>query len=295
MFKHADNPSQSNLFAAATCLSETPGWFTKRAGAPRVLSIALHVFIVSVALIPWAAAPTLRSKLNDTAVVLYTPADLVFTPVQKQGRSGGGGGGGKHELTPASRGPLPRGAERQFVPPDTEPPKNPSPDLVMEPTIVAPQLSQLRPLTLYTFGDPNGVVGPPSSGTGTGGGIGDQGNGHGLGNEVGPGGPGRGEPTGCCGDPPAIGGKVSAPTVVYRVEPEYSEEARKARHEGTVVLQAIVRKDGKVDVLNLVRGLGYGLDQNAIEALKKWRFRPAMQNGSPVDSTLNIEVRFNLR
>src|SRR5262245_54320523 len=185
MFKHAEkNPSQPNLFAAATCLSETPSWFTKRTSAPRLLSIALHVSIVGLALVPWVAPQTLHPKLNDTAVVLYTPADVVFTPVEKQGRSGGGGGGGKHEVTPASRGPLPRGAERQFVPPDTEPPKNPSPDLMMESTIVAPQLSQLRPLTLYTFGAPDGVVGPPSSGTGNSGGIGNRGNRTGVGDDV---------------------------------------------------------------------------------------------------------------
>jgi len=293
MAEHAENnPSQPKLFEAATCLSETPRWFTKRAGVPRLLSIALHISIVGIALIQWVTPPLLHPKLNETVVALYTPVDLVFTPVQA-GRSGGGGGGGKHELTPASRGPLPRGADKQFVPPDTEPPKNPKPDLMMESTIVAPQLSQLRPLTLYTFGAPDGVVGPPSSGTGEDGGIGNHGKGGGDGDRHGPGGPGPEGP--CCGSTTIIGGKVSAPTVVYRVEPEYSEEARKARHEGTVVLQAIVRKDGKVDVLNLVRGLGYGLDQNAIEALKQWRFRPAMKDGTPVDSTLNIEVRFNLR
>jgi protein TonB len=62
-----------------------------------------------------------------------------------------------------------------------------------------------------------------------------------------------------------------------------------------VVLQAIIRRDGRVDVLNLVRSLGFGLGQNAIEALKQWRFRPATKDGQAVDSTINIEVRFNLR
>jgi protein TonB len=97
------------------------------------------------------------------------------------------------------------------------------------------------------------------------------------------------------GGPLHIGGDVSAPTIVFRVEPEYSEEARKARYEGKVLLEAIIKKDGRVDVLHLLRSLGFGLDQNAIEALKQWRFRPAMQNGKAVDSILNIEVSFNLR
>jgi TonB family protein len=79
------------------------------------------------------------------------------------------------------------------------------------------------------------------------------------------------------------------------VEPVYSEEARKARYEGTVVLEALVRKDGKVDVVHLLRSLGFGLDQNAIEALKRWRFRPGTKNGMPVDVTVNVEVTFNIR
>jgi protein TonB len=61
------------------------------------------------------------------------------------------------------------------------------------------------------------------------------------------------------------------------------------------VLEAIIRKDGKVDVVHLVRSLGFGLDQNAIAALKQWRFRPGMKDGAPVDVTLNIEVTFNIR
>jgi TonB family protein len=79
------------------------------------------------------------------------------------------------------------------------------------------------------------------------------------------------------------------------VEPQYSEEARKARYQGTVVLEAIVRKDGTVDILRVVRSLGFGLDENAIQALKQWRFRPGTKGGLPVDVALNIEVNFNLR
>ena len=79
------------------------------------------------------------------------------------------------------------------------------------------------------------------------------------------------------------------------MEPQYSEEARKARYQGTVILQAIVRKDGTVDILRVVRSLGFGLDEKAIQALKEWRFRPGMKNGLPVDVSLNIEVNFNLR
>jgi periplasmic protein TonB len=260
---------------------------------PWLLSIAVHAGIVGVALVPWSSERITRPKLNKTEVVVYTPKDNPST-MQLPGRSGGGGGGGKHELTRASRGVLPRGADRQLAPPNPEQTKNLDPRLIVEPTIVAPQLTQLPQLTLLNLGDPNGVSGPPSSGTGDGGGIGDRGKGRGVGDSEGPGtGPGKGG--GCCDGTFVVGGDVSAPTVIYRVEPEYSEEARRARYQGTVVLQAVIRRDGKVDTIHLVRTLGFGLDQNAIEALKQWRFHPAMKDGVPVDSTLNIEVRFNLR
>src|SRR5262249_13940345 len=79
---------------------------------------------------------------------------------------------------------------------------------------------------------------------------------------------------------------ATPPTVLQRVEPQYSEVARKARYEGTVVLEVIIRKDGTVDIQRIVRSLGFGLDENAIQALKQWRFRPGMCNGVPVDVSL---------
>src|SRR5438046_9876596 len=92
-----------------------------------------------------------------------------------------------------------------------------------------------------------------------------------------------------------VGGGVNPPTVLSRVEPQYSAEARKARYQGTVVLEAIVRRDGTVDIQRVVRSLGFGLDENAIQALKQWRFKPGTKNGVAVDVSLNIEVNFNLR
>jgi TonB family protein len=248
--------------------------------------------LIGALLLPWSSAPLPRPQLNATTVLLYTPANLILNLPQNAGRSGGGGGGGKHQPEPASLGQLPRPADKQLVPPDPEPPKNPKPELIVEPTVVAPQF-RLPQLTVLNLGDPNGVPGPPSSGIGTDGGIGGS-KGHGVGPGTGPG-VGPGEDGGRGGGRRTIGGGVSAPTVVYRVEPEYSEEARKARYQGTVVLEAVVKRDGKVDVLRLVRSLGFGLDQNAIQALKQWRFRPATENGMPVDVTVNIEVNFSLR
>ena len=77
--------------------------------------------------------------------------------------------------------------------------------------------------------------------------------------------------------------------------PQYTEQARKARVEGIVVLQAVVRKDGTVDSFRVLRGLGYGLDESAINTIAtKWRFRPGTLNGQPVDVQANIEVSFKL-
>ena len=87
---------------------------------------------------------------------------------------------------------------------------------------------------------------------------------------------------------------VTPPTVLSRTEPVYSEKAREAKLQGKVVLSAIVRKDGSLEVLRVVRGLGLGLDENAIKALKKWRFRPGRKDGKPVDVAVNIEVNFSL-
>jgi TonB family protein len=282
------------LFGSATQLSQSQPWLNTRFSTPRLMSVGIHVMLVGLALIPWTSGLPLHPKLNETAVLLYTPSDFLSKPLILPGRAGGGGGGGgKHQLTPASRGELPRAADKQFVPPDPEPPKNPDPALIVEPTVVAPQLAQLRSFTVLSIGDPNGVIGPPSAGPGDGAGIGN-GHGHGVGEGDGPGvGPGKNGGNG--GGPYGSGGGMTAPTLIYRIDPEYSEEARKARFQGTVILETLVRKDGFVDLVHVVRSLGFGLDQNAIDAVKKWRFRPGMKNGAPVDVPMRIEVSFNLR
>jgi len=91
-----------------------------------------------------------------------------------------------------------------------------------------------------------------------------------------------------------VAGGVLPPSVISRVEPQYSDEARQARIQGSVTLEAIVRKDGTVEILRVVQSLDPTLDQNAIEALQQWRFRPGMKDGQPVDVALNIVVNFNL-
>lgn len=268
-------------------------WSKQKNGVPRLLSVGLHLGALSLALVPWAASGPKVPPITETAVMVYTPLNLVLPLTPDRRESGGGGGGGRQTIKPPSLGRLPKAADKQFVPPDPEPPKNPDPSLIVEPTVVAPTLAQLPRINLLNIGDPNGVPGPPSAGPGIGSGIG-TGQGRGVGEGKGPGvGPGEGGGTG--GGVFRVGGGVTPPTVVQRVEPQYSEEARKARYQGTVVLEAIVRRDGSIDIVRVVRSLGFGLDENAMQALRQWRFRPGMRNGIAVDVSLNIEVNFNLR
>jgi TonB family protein len=91
-----------------------------------------------------------------------------------------------------------------------------------------------------------------------------------------------------------VGGGVSVPRATYNPDPEYSEQARKAKYQGTVVLWAIIGSDGRPRELRVQRSLGMGLDEKAIEAVRRWRFEPAMKDGQPVAVQINIEVDFHL-
>ena len=91
-----------------------------------------------------------------------------------------------------------------------------------------------------------------------------------------------------------MGGGVSAPRAIYDPDPEYSEEARKAKHQGTVILWIVVGPDGRPRDIRVQRALGLGLDEKAVEAVRKWRFAPAMRDGHPVAVEVNIEVNFRL-
>jgi TonB family protein len=169
---------------------------------------------------------------------------------------------------------------------------NPNPKLVMEPTIVVQPDAPLPQITANNYGLPTGIPGPPSNGPGSGGGIG-TGKGGGVGSGSGVGyGPGSGAGTG--GGVYRIGGGVSAPVPIFKPEPEYSEEARKAKFQGAVLLAIVILPDGTTSNIRVVRPLGLGLDEKAIEAVQKWRFRPSMKDGKAVAVSANVEVNFRL-
>jgi TonB family protein len=95
--------------------------------------------------------------------------------------------------------------------------------------------------------------------------------------------------------PYVVGNGVRPPVPLVQPLPPYTDEARKARIEGIVLLQAIIRKDGTVDSFKVIRGLGYGLDESAIYTIvSKWRFKPGTLNDIPVDVQANIEVNFRM-
>ncbi|MBZ2180938.1 MAG: energy transducer TonB [Acidobacteriota bacterium] len=251
-------------------------------------SMLVHAAVI--ALIFWLGTnKQVIQAVKDTA--LFMPTDLApYMPPKKVTMAGGGGGGNLNPLPP-TKGKLPKIAPKQYVPPTAEPMQN-QPKLVMEPTIVLQQDAPIPQVALTNIGDPFAMGRIPSNGPGSAGGIG-SGKGGGVGSGSGAGvGPGSGGGMG--GGVYRIGGGVSAPALLSKVEPEYSEEARKAKFQGTVVLYVVVDEKGQPQQLRVVRPLGLGLDEKAIEAVQKWRFRPGFKDGRPVPVAATVEVNFRL-
>jgi protein TonB len=207
----------------------------------------------------------------------------------KQNTMQGGGGGGAREPLPVSKGKLPKPAMKQFVPPMIV---DHTPKLAMDPTIIAPPDTPLPQSNANNWGDPLAKIMNNSNGSGAGGGMGN-GSGGGVGSGKG-GGFGPGEGGGVGGGVFRVGGGVSAPSVLFKVDPEYSEEARKAKYSGTVLLSVIVDNEGHARDIKVLKSLGMGLDEKAVEAVQKWKFKPGMKGGSAVNVRAQIEVNFRL-
>jgi len=255
------------------------------------MSLTAQTFVV-VLLFTVFSAKAVQDKIKEV-VPIFAPDLKPYEPKmeQKKQAMGGGGGGGDRSPLPASKGKLPKPSLKQFTPPMAVV-NNPDPKLTMDPTIIAPPDVPLPNVNMAQFGDPLAKLGTPSNGPGSGAGIG-SGSGGGVGSGKG-GGFGPGEGGGVGGGVFKVGGGVTAPALLYKKEPEYSEEARKAKYQGTVVLYIEVDPSGKAVNPRVIRSLGLGLDEKAIEAVRQWKFKPGYKDGKPVTVAATIEVNFRL-
>ena len=268
----------------------------KKGGAigSTIVHASVVLGIVAFALISARTPKVIEQPTQQTTLIAPDPSAYMPVSSKKNDTLSGGGGGGDRDKLEAPKGKLPKFAMQQFTPPAVVI-RNDHPKLPMEATVVMPPQVKLPLMaSLPNIGDPLSHVpaGPPSNGTGSGAGIG-SGHGGGIGSGEGGGvGPGRGGGYG--GGVFKVGGGVSAPKALDTPDPEYSEEARKAKYQGTCILWLVVDQSGRPQEIKVARSLGMGLDQKAVEAVRHWKFEPAMKDGHPVAVQINVEVNFRL-
>ena len=238
-----------------------------------LLSTTINVGVIALLLVI-GTNETVQQVIKEQ-IVLIAPNLRRPPPLPPKEQIAKGGGGGNRAKLDESKGKLP---PKQFVPRVT--PLNPNP--LIAPMIVAS--ADIPDIDSANFGNPFGEGLIPSSGTGIGGAIGP-----GKGSGIGPGSGG-----GFGGGAYRPGGGVSVPEAIFKPEPEYSEEARKAKYSGSVTLQIVVDEKGNVKDIRVVKKLGLGLDEKAIEAVAKWRFKAGMKDGKPVSVLATVEVSFRL-
>jgi TonB family protein len=254
----------------------------KRFGGSVVASIAAHgalFLIIGVIL----ASPAMTDMLQPPQ------SNVVYVFTTQPGPGGGGGGGGNETPDP------PKKAEIEVPKPAVAPPAPvPKPVVEAPPQVTLPPITTQAPVSL-----PGAMTGlsQPTLGPGTGGGGG-TGRGTGSGEGTGSGvGPGSGGGTG--GGVYRPGSNVTNPIVIFEKKPAYTAEAMRAKIQGAVEIEAIVRANGTIDSARIVRSLDrmYGLDQKALEAVRQWRFKPGVlkSTGQPVDIMVTIELTFTLR
>ncbi len=264
---------------------------SKRAGPALVASLVSHIsiFLLAFLIVRYgnrvSAAPVLPEQPNHDIVWLNQP-----------GPGGGGGGGGNKMKEPPRPAELP-GKEKITVP--VQKPETPK-ITKNEPNPVEQLVIPAKNLAAAAESLPGAIAVPPgpptiSQGSGSGGGAG-TGTGTGIGPGTGSGlGPGSGGGTG--GGVYQPGNGVTVPVLVREVKPQYTSDAMRAKIQGTVMLECIVKPDGSVSDVQVLRSLDptFGLDQEAIKAAKQWRFRPGMRLGEPVSVQITIELTFTLR
>lgn len=240
-------------------------------------AVLLHV--AAIGLLFWVVK-THTQLLMPTKTAMV---DLMTAPPMAPAKDLMHGGGGQRGATPVTQGHLPEFAKTQITPPKAPPmeaPKIRMPD----PTVEVQTNLKMANNTLQNIGMPSSSLVGNSMGSGDGTGLGS-----GMGSGIGP---GMGGNYG--GGVKRIGGGVSSPVVIYQVEPEFSEEARKAKFMGNVLVSLVVDPKGLPEYVHVTRGVGMGLDEKAVEAVKQYRFKPAMENGKPVAVQLNVEVNFQI-
>ena len=246
-----------------------------------LVSGVLHAAAIAVILLA-TGSKTAQRLIPQTR--LMGPRDFNRYIVRPRASDGGGGGGARDD-TPASRGPLPKATPRPFVPPVAVV-RNDHPILTMEPALLSPVDMPMPRADLY--GLPDGVIVAALErsrierrhGRGCCGGAGDH----------------RRVRSGWGRDGRTVRfvGSASAPVLFWKTEPEYSEEARKAKVQGTVILRIEVDAGGQAQSISVERSLGLGLDHRAVEAVRRWKFKPGYRNGKPVVTVAIVEVNFRL-
>jgi periplasmic protein TonB len=260
------------------------------------VSAVVHVCVIGLLLSGIFVSHQIVERAQSRQVVtLVAPSpDSYALPLATRIASGGGGGGDR-DMVPAPKGHPPKATLEQQITPPAIVLHNAKPKLPVEPTVVAPPQVKMADNHIPSLGVDTKTVmpsAPPSNGMGSGGGIG-SGAGGGVGVGHGPG-LGAGSGGGIGGGVYHVGGGISAPLAISTPDPEYTEEARRAKTQGTCILWLIVDSQGRPRDIRVVRGLGYGLDGKAVEAVRQWRFQPSRKDGKPVDVQISVEVAFHL-
>jgi periplasmic protein TonB len=247
-----------------------------------------------LALLIWLSLKTVVPVLKPPAPDA-TPVDISDFKIdmpKKAQQAGGGGGGGSQSLVDPIKGKLPKLEKQPIAPPMVPVVEKPK---LAEDSAIAVQKDIKLPdnPNMINIGVKNSAnVTLASNGQGSGAGMG-TGSGGGLGSGKGNGyGPGEGGNYG--GGVEHIGGGVKAPVPVYTIDPEFSEEARRAKYQGEVMVQIIVDAQGNVQSPRVVRPLGMGLDEKALEAVMKYKFKPGTKEGKPVPVYMTIAINFRL-
>lgn len=263
----------------------------KRSPASSAVSFIVHIAII--ALIAWAALEA-RRHVVVTPTPKVVPIEIrpfipMTAPTPKP--MGGGGGGGMHSVIEPTKGRLPRMEKKPIVQPQLL--RIDHPKLAVQPAVMMPKQIQIPDNKMPDIGVPQSTqITVASQGAGSNSGFG-QGSGGGIG-AGGGNGVGIGSGGGYGGGVMSVGGGVSAPQVIHSVDPDFTNAARRANLQGVVSIQLIVDSRGNPQDIQVVRHLGMGLDEKAIEAVRQYKFKPAMYQGHPVAVQMIINVNFHL-